>query len=61
VVEAGKVVLKEVTPGHDLGNEIEVVAGLNDHDQVIVNPSDSLVAGQAVQVVNVTLPGDNAK
>jgi hypothetical protein len=48
-----------VTPGHDLGSEIEVIAGLNDHDQVIVNPSDSLVSGQAVQVVNAKLPGDN--
>ena len=59
VVQDGKVVLKNLTPGRDLGNEIEVVAGLNDHDQVIVNPSDSLVTGQAVQVVQATLPGDN--
>jgi RND family efflux transporter MFP subunit len=59
VVEDGKVVLKNVTPGHDFGNEIEVVAGLNEYDQVIVNPSDSLVTGQAVQIVNARLPGDN--
>jgi multidrug efflux pump subunit AcrA (membrane-fusion protein) len=58
VVQNGKVVLKNLTPGHDLGSEIEVIAGLNDHDQVIVNPSDSLVSGQAVQVVNAKLPGD---
>jgi RND family efflux transporter MFP subunit len=59
VVQDGKVVLKDLTAGRDFGNEIEVVAGLSDHDQVIVNPADSLVAGQAVQVVNATLPGDN--
>jgi RND family efflux transporter MFP subunit len=59
VVQNGKVVLKNVTAGHDFGSEIEVIAGLNDHDQVIVNPSDSLVSGQAVQVVNAKLPGDN--
>lgn len=59
VVQNGKVVLKNVTAGRDFGNEIEVIAGLNDHDQVIVNPSDSLVSGQAVQLVNATLPGDN--
>lgn len=59
VVQNGKVMLKDVTAGHDFGDEIEVIAGLNDHDQVIVNPSDSLVSGQAVQVVNATLPGDN--
>ncbi len=59
VVEDGKVVLKNVTPGHDFGNEIEIVAGLNNSDHVIVNPSDSLVNGEAVQVVNAKLPGDN--
>jgi RND family efflux transporter MFP subunit len=61
VVENGKVTLKDVTPGHDFGNEIEVVAGLSAQDQVIVNPSDSLVTGQAVQIVNAGLPGDNPK
>jgi RND family efflux transporter MFP subunit len=52
VVQDGKVLLKNLTAGRDFGNEIEVVAGLNDHDQVIVNPSDYMVSGQAVQVVN---------
>jgi hypothetical protein len=41
-----------------LGAEIEIVAGLNADDQVIINPSDSLVSGQQVQIVNATLPGD---
>ena len=59
VVQNGKVMLKNVTPGHDFGNEIEIVAGLGDSDHVIVNPSDSLVNGQTVQVVNAKLPGDN--
>jgi RND family efflux transporter MFP subunit len=59
VVQNGKVVLKNVTPGHDFGNEIEIVAGLSDSDRVIVNPSDSLVNGQTVQLVNAKLPGDN--
>lgn len=59
VVEDGKAVLKNVTPGHDFGNEIEIVAGLDGSDHVIVNPSDSLVDGEAVQVVNAKLPGDN--
>jgi hypothetical protein len=52
------VVLKNVTAWHDLGNEIEVVDGLNDHDHIIVNPSDSLVSGETVQVVSASLPGD---
>jgi multidrug efflux pump subunit AcrA (membrane-fusion protein) len=61
VVGNGKVVLKNITVGHDFGNEVEVIAGLNDHDHVIVNPADSLVTGQAVQVVKATLPGDNSQ
>jgi RND family efflux transporter MFP subunit len=58
VVKGGKVVLTAVTPGHDFGNEIEIVAGLTPQDQVIVNPPDSIISGQAVQVVQATLPGD---
>src|SRR6202049_3014570 len=58
VVKDGKVVLTAVTPGHDFGNEIEIVSGLNPNDQVIVNPPDSIVHGQQVQVVQATLPGD---
>ena len=59
VVKNGKVALTEVTPGHDFGADIEVVAGLNPNDQVIVNPPDSLVSGQEVKLVNATLPGDS--
>jgi RND family efflux transporter MFP subunit len=58
VVKDGKVVLATITPGHDFGNEIETVAGLKANDQVILNPPDSIVAGQAVQIVQATLPGD---
>jgi RND family efflux transporter MFP subunit len=57
-VKDGKVVLSAVTPGHDFGNQIEIVAGLKPGDQVIVNPPDSIVAGQAVQIVQASLPGD---
>ena len=58
VVKDGKVVLTTVTPGHDFGNEIEIVSGLKANDQVVVNPPDSLVSRQQVQIVNATLPGD---
>ncbi len=57
-VKDGKVVLTAVTPGHDFGNEIEIVSGLKPDDQVIVNPPDSIVSGQAVQIVQAALPGD---
>jgi RND family efflux transporter MFP subunit len=58
VVKGGKVVLTAVTPGHDFGNDIEIVSGLKADDQVIVNPPDSIVSGQQVQIVQATLPGD---
>ncbi|MGO8793826.1 MAG: efflux RND transporter periplasmic adaptor subunit [Candidatus Sulfotelmatobacter sp.] len=58
VVRDGKVMLSPITPGHDFGDEIEVVAGLKSNDQVILNPPDSLVSGQEVEIVSATLPGD---
>jgi len=58
VVKDGKVALTAVTPGHDFGNQIEIVSGLKPGDQVIVNPPDSIVSGQQVQIVQATLPGD---
>jgi RND family efflux transporter MFP subunit len=58
VVKDGKVTLTAVTPGHDFGNEIEIVSGLTANDQVIINPPDSIVSGQAVQIVQAKLPGD---
>jgi RND family efflux transporter MFP subunit len=58
VVKDGKVVLTTVTPGHDFGNEIEIVSGLKPGDQVIINPPDSIVHGQQVKIVQASLPGD---
>jgi RND family efflux transporter MFP subunit len=58
IVQDGKVVLTAVTPGHDFGDQIEIVSGLKPDDQVILNPPDSLVTGQHVQIVQATLPGD---
>ena len=59
IVKDGKVALSAVTPGHDFGSEIEIVAGLKASDQVIVNPPDSIISGQQVQIVQATLPGDS--
>jgi len=58
VVRDNKVALTPVTPGHDFGEQIEVVSGVNADDKIIVNPPDSLVAGQTVKIVQATLPGD---
>ena len=58
VVRNGRVELADLTPGHDFGSDIEVVAGLKADDQVVMNPADSLVSGQQVNVVQASLPGD---
>lgn len=58
VVNDGKANLIDVTPGHDFGEEIEIIAGLKANDQVIVNPPDSLISGQPVSVEHVSLLGD---
>jgi len=58
VVRNGKVELTDIRPGHDFGNEIEVDAGLKVDNQIVVNPSDSLISGQEVKIVQSSLPGD---
>ena len=50
VVKDGKVVLTQVTPGHDFGNQIEIVSGLKGDESIIQNPPDSVLTGQQVQI-----------
>ena len=50
VVRQGKAELVPVTIGRDYGAAVEVVAGLQPTDPVILNPVDSLGAGTPVQV-----------
>ena len=54
LVQNGHVHLQHVTIGKDHGNSVEISAGLSPNDQVILDPSDSLAEGQAVQVSNST-------
>ncbi|WP_066807706.1 efflux RND transporter periplasmic adaptor subunit [Sphingomonas asaccharolytica] len=46
----GKVQLKTVTIGRDLGDRVQISAGLTPADQVIDNPPDSIQSGDKVQV-----------
>jgi RND family efflux transporter MFP subunit len=46
----GRVELKRITIGRDLGNSVRVLAGLSPSDRVINNPSDSLVEGEIVRI-----------
>lgn len=57
-VKNGEVVLAAVVPGRDFGNQIEIVSGLKQDDQIILNPPDSITQGQKVRIVQATLPGD---
>jgi len=50
VARDGKVKLVPVTIGQDMGNTVEVVAGLTTKDALILDPSDSLTDGAPVQV-----------
>ncbi len=50
VVRNGKVELVPVAIGRDYGDRVEVVSGLKSTDQVIINPSDSLISGVTVRV-----------
>jgi RND family efflux transporter MFP subunit len=49
VVRNGRADLVPITIGRDFGATVEVVAGLQPSDRVIVNPVDSLTAGTPVQ------------
>jgi RND family efflux transporter MFP subunit len=50
VVRDGRVQLVPISIGHDYGDMVEVTAGLTRADQVVLNPSDSLVSGTPVAV-----------
>jgi multidrug efflux system membrane fusion protein len=49
-VRNGRAELVPVKIGRDYGRSVEVVAGLQPTDVVIVDPADSLVSGTAVRV-----------
>jgi RND family efflux transporter MFP subunit len=57
VVRNGRVNLVPITIGRDFGATVEVVAGLQPTDRVIVNPSDSLTAGSPVQISTLQTGG----
>jgi RND family efflux transporter MFP subunit len=59
VVDANnKANLVAVTLGRDLGTDVEVITGLNADDRVIINPPDSLIQGEMVQIVQPPAPNN---
>jgi RND family efflux transporter MFP subunit len=51
-----KVVLKAVQLGRDLGDSVEVIAGLTPSDRIINNPPETLAAGDTVRLAAATPP-----
>jgi RND family efflux transporter MFP subunit len=49
-VQDGKATLVPIVLGRDFGSDVEVVSGLSGQENVMVNPPDSLVEGEQVQV-----------
>ena len=55
VVDANShVQLKSVTMGRNMGNEVEIIAGLQPGEWVVINPPDSLAVGQQVRILTPT-------
>jgi RND family efflux transporter MFP subunit len=53
VVDAdGRVEIRKITVGLNLGDKLEISQGLSEMDQVIVNPSDSLADGMTAKILN---------
>jgi multidrug efflux pump subunit AcrA (membrane-fusion protein) len=52
LVRNGKALLVPIKISRDYGNNVEIFSGLQSTDAVIVDPSDSLVAGMPVRVDN---------
>ncbi len=52
VVDSGnKVKLTSVSLGRDFGTDVEIVSGLTGEMNVIINPPDSVVEGEEVQII----------
>ena len=54
VKDDGKVEVRTVKLGRDFGQVIEIVAGVESKDRVILNPADSLVSGTTVAIKETT-------
>jgi RND family efflux transporter MFP subunit len=55
LVQDGKIVLRNIVLGRDLGSAVEITEGVTAADQMVVNPSDALTDGVAVSVT-ATVP-----
>jgi len=59
VVRSDRVELVPVTIGHDFGSSVEITSGLTAADEVILDPSDSLVSGVEVNSRTTSVGGQS--
>jgi RND family efflux transporter MFP subunit len=52
VVRNGHAQLAPVTIGRDYGEKVEILSGLRPTDEVIIDPSDSLISGTVVRIAD---------
>lgn len=51
VIRQNHVVLAPISIGHDYGSKVEITSGLTTQDAVVLDPPDSLAAGEEVKVI----------
>ncbi|HWQ54558.1 MAG TPA: efflux RND transporter periplasmic adaptor subunit [Bryobacteraceae bacterium] len=52
-----RVAISRITIGHDYGDSLEVTGGLSADDLLVVNPPDSIAAGDTVEIANAASLG----
>jgi RND family efflux transporter MFP subunit len=60
IVQDNRAKLVPITIGRDDGRTVEVIQGLNDSDEIIQNPPDSLIDGETVHIVQPSQTGQPA-
>ena len=50
----GKVELRSIILGRDLGKTVEIISGVNPSDKIIMNPADSITSGATVRIATET-------
>lgn len=61
VVRNGEVKLVPITIGHDYGSTVEATSNLTANDAVILDPSDSIMDGSRVDIVNSDQSSNQAR
>jgi multidrug efflux pump subunit AcrA (membrane-fusion protein) len=50
VTADGRIQLRRVSPGRDFGSRMEVLSGVSEGEQLVVNPTDEIKEGVKVQI-----------